>query len=54
MNISCPECQSISVGRVYSEREMKTVYDTYICNDCPTQWTLMYTNPSVIDVVSMD
>jgi Zn-dependent oligopeptidase len=41
----CPECDSHDTERVHVEWWTDEVQVTRICNDCPTQYDVMYGDP---------
>lgn len=50
----CPECNSIEIERVFHDEQMDVIRDTYICNECPTEFIVEWGRPEVIDVVKED
>lgn len=48
----CPECGSFNTDRVHVEWYSNAVEEVRICGDCPTQYTVSYANPDVMDVIS--
>jgi len=41
----CPECEGTVTERVHTERYTHMIEEVYICNECPTQYTIEYDNP---------
>lgn len=38
----CPSCDSRATERVHRTHSGDTFEETYICNDCPAQYTVSY------------
>jgi len=41
----CPECGSYDTNRVHTEFWADEVQATRVCQDCPTQYDVMYGDP---------
>jgi len=50
----CPECDSINTEVVHTEWFSDMVERVRICNECPTEWTVSYGNPHIVDVEQYD
>jgi len=46
----CPECDSPDVEVVHTEWYTDYVERVKICNECPTQFTVSYANPYIVEV----
>jgi len=50
----CPECDSYQTEVVHTEFYEDMVERVRICNDCPTQWDVVYGMPTVENVEVFD
>jgi len=50
----CPNCGSYNTERVHVEWYTYEVEEVRICNDCPTEYTLIYDNPVVAQQETYD
>lgn len=43
MNVlECPECEGWNTERVHTEDRTEERHEVFICNDCPTQYTVKF------------
>jgi uncharacterized protein YbaR (Trm112 family) len=40
--LRCPECDGFETELVHTSRHHDTIEETFICNDCPTQFVNKY------------
>jgi len=51
---TCPECSRRDIECVHIDIQGGEILRVMVCNDCPTEWSLLYANPIVEDVKRYD
>jgi transcriptional regulator NrdR family protein len=51
---ACPECDSYDTEVVDTQFYRDMIERVRICNDCPTQWVVSFSDPIVQDVQTFD